>query len=285
MKVQNQEKRLDTILAVGQKDQRIRAVLLVGSRANKTVAKDKYQDFDIIYFVNDMGFYYNNPQWIETQFGKPLIMQMPEAMRFPQGNGSFNYLMIFADGMRLDLSFLHKKYVHNGEPAITLLDKDDGQGFLPILPEPSNRIWFIEPPSPLFYYSCCNNFWWCLNNVAKGIARNELPYVMKMLNREIRAELHDMINWYIGTQHGFELSTGKDGKYFKNYLSPTLYQQYAATYANSDYRQIWSAVMSMCDLFHSLALSVAQHFGFIYHQEEEDGMRKYLNLVYADIWE
>jgi len=52
----------------------------------------------------------------------------------------------------------------------------------------------------LFYYSCCNNFWWCLNNVAKGIARDELPYAMHMLNDVVRAELHDMINWYIGTQ-------------------------------------------------------------------------------------
>ncbi|NLM11838.1 MAG: aminoglycoside 6-adenylyltransferase [Clostridiaceae bacterium] len=45
-----------------------------------------------------------------------------------------------------------------------------------------DRCWHIEPPSSLFYYSCRNNFWWCLNNVAKGIMCDELPHVMHMLN-------------------------------------------------------------------------------------------------------
>ncbi|MHB1485565.1 MAG: aminoglycoside 6-adenylyltransferase [Saccharofermentanales bacterium] len=44
-----------------------------------------------------------------------------------------------------------------------------------------------------FLFSCCNNFWWCLNNVAKGIARDELPYVMHMLNEVVRSELHETI--------------------------------------------------------------------------------------------
>ena len=125
----------------------------------------------------------------------------------------------------------------------------------------------------------CNNFWWCLNNVAKGIVRDELPYLMGMLNEEVRSELHDMINWHIGTQHGFDMSTGKDGKYFKRYLSPELYAQYRATYSGADYNDVWESVNTMCDLFHTLAISVAAYFGFIYKQDEEDGIREYMRLV------
>jgi aminoglycoside 6-adenylyltransferase len=188
-------------------------------------------------------------------------------------------MMIYPDGVRIDLSFEFTKYIDNGEPAIVLIDKDNGNGFLPNLPTPSDKHWHIEPPSPLFYYSCCNNFWWCLNNVAKGIARDELPYVMHMLNSWVRAELHDMINWYIGTRHGFDISTGKDGKYFKKYLSPELYSQYAATYSGSGYADIWTSIDAMCDLFHTLAVTVAAHFGFTYRQNEEAGIREYLRMV------
>jgi aminoglycoside 6-adenylyltransferase len=131
--------------------------------------------------------------------------------------------MIFTDGNRLDLTFRPKKYVDDGEPSVTLIDKDDGNGFRPKLPPPNDSVYRIKPPSALYYYSCCNNFWWCLNNVAKGIARDELPYVMNMLNAEVRSELHDMISWHIGAQHGFNLSVGKNGKYFKRYLSPEFY--------------------------------------------------------------
>lgn len=269
----------DLILSVAQGDARIRAVLLSGSRANPAVPKDIYQDYDITYFVEDITPFYNHPAWVAEHFGSHLIMQMPEAMRYPAGDGHFNYMMIYPDGVRIDLSLVFTKYIDNGEPAVVLLDKDNGSGFLPVLPIPNDRHWHLESPSPLFYYSCCNNFWWCLNNVAKGIARDELPYVMQMLNEVVRPELHDMINYFIGVRHGFDLSTGKNGKYFKKYLAPELYRQYAATYPGSDYDEIWAAVDGMGDLFHTLAVAVAAHFGYTYRQNEEDGIREYLRMV------
>ena len=277
--MRTEQEMMDLILSVAKADEHIRAVLFVGSRANPTVPKDKYQDYDISCFVTDIKPFYNNPKWVEEQFGKPLIMQMPEAMRGADGDGHFNYQMIFPDGVRIDLSFEYTKYIDDGEPSVVLLDKDNGIGFLPPVPQPTDTLWHIKPPTPLDYYSCCNDFWWCLNNVAKGIARDELAYVMYMINEAVRSELHDMMDWYIGAQHGFNFSTGKNGKYFKKHLSSELYAQYAATYSGSDYDNIWQAVYVMCDLFHTLALPVASYFGFTYRQEEEDGMRKYMRMV------
>ncbi|MDR1117311.1 MAG: aminoglycoside 6-adenylyltransferase [Oscillospiraceae bacterium] len=274
-----EQEMMDLILSVAKADGRIRAVSIEGSRANPSVPKDKYQDYDITYYVDDITPFYNKPEWVIQKFGKPLIMQMPEAMRFPDGGGHFNYMMIYPDGSRLDLTFEPKRYVDDGEPSITLLDKDNGNGFRPALPSPNDAVYHIKPPSELFYYSCCNNFWWCLNNVAKGIARDELPYVMNMLNEVVRSELHDMIKWYIGSQHGFNLSTGKDGKYFKRYLPYELYTQYTETYSDSDYNNIWETVHIMCDLFHTLARAVAARFSFTYRKEEEDGIREYLRMV------
>jgi len=104
-------------------------------------------------------------------------------------------------------------------------------------------------------------------------------YDMHMPNNVVRPELYEMINYYIGVQHGFNLSTGKEGEYFKKYLPPELYAQYAATYSGSNYNDIWAAIDVMCDLFHTLAITVAAHFGFTYRQGEEDGMREYLRMV------
>ncbi|MCL2821469.1 MAG: aminoglycoside 6-adenylyltransferase [Oscillospiraceae bacterium] len=270
---------IELVLSVANDDERIRAVSMEGSRANPAIIKDQYQDYDISYYIHDITPFYNNPDWVIEKFGKPLIMQMPEAMRNPCGDGNFNYMMIYPDGVRLDLSFHQGVYEDDGEPSVTLLDKDNGNGLRPQIPQPSGAIYHIKPPTELFYYSCCNNFWWCLNNVAKGIARDELPYVMTMLNEIVRSELHDMINWYIGTKHGFDLSTGKDGRFFKRYLPPDLYKQYQETYSGSDYTDIWKAVDIMCDLFHTLAIAVAQHFSFSYKNDEEEGIREYIRIV------
>jgi len=49
--------------------------------------------------------------------------------------------------------------------------------------------------------------------------------------------------------------------------------------SGSNYDDIWESVFSMCDLFHALALSVAEHFGFTYRQhDDENGMREYLRM-------
>ncbi|MHB1485566.1 MAG: aminoglycoside 6-adenylyltransferase [Saccharofermentanales bacterium] len=143
---------MDLIISVARDDERIRSVLLVGSRVNPAVPKDIYQDYDVTYFVPDIDPFYNNPAWVEEHFGKPLIIQMPEAMRFSDGDGHFAYLIIYPDGVRIDLSFEFTKYIDDGEPAVVLLDKDNGSGLLPQIPDHSDKFWHIKPPSPLFFF-------------------------------------------------------------------------------------------------------------------------------------
>lgn len=72
--MRSEQEIMDLILGVAKADERIRAVLLSGSRANPAVPKDKYQDYDITYFVEDITPFWNDPAWAEERFGKPLIM-------------------------------------------------------------------------------------------------------------------------------------------------------------------------------------------------------------------
>lgn len=109
--------------------------------------------------------------------------------------------------------------------------------------------------------------------------RDELPYVMHILHDAVRVNLHEMITWYIGTQHGFNISAGKDGNFFKKLLIPELYTQYAASFSDSNYNNIWQSVDVMCAMFPPLAIAVADYCGFSYHQDEEDGMRAYLSMI------
>lgn len=163
------------ILDVAREDDRIRAVVLSGSRADPEVPRDRYQDYDILFLVREVAPFYNNTAWIETTFGRPAVMQMPEVMTHPllppDGDGHFTYLMLFEDGNRIDLSIDNRPYIDDGEPAVVLLDKD---GLLPKL-RPRKEYWHIQPPDRSVYRDCCNEFWWCLNNVAKGIAGMNCP--------------------------------------------------------------------------------------------------------------
>ena len=64
-------------------DERIRAVLLNGSRANSKIPPDKYQDFDIVYLVDELASFTADHNWTNI-FGEKIVWQLPDEMGPPQ---------------------------------------------------------------------------------------------------------------------------------------------------------------------------------------------------------
>lgn len=276
--MRTEQEMYNIILNYAKNNEHIRAVILNGSRANPNAPKDKYQDYDIIYVVNKLEKFKSDYSWLNI-FGKRLIMQIPEAMRYPSGEGYFNWQMLFTDGNRIDLTLIpieRIELIGNDSLTVVLLDKD---GTIASFSPSNDRDYVVKKPDKLFYHSCCNNFFWCMQNVAKGIARDELPYAMMMYHDVVRSELHDMIDWYLGTKNNFNISTGKMGKYFKRFLPQNLYEMYTQTYSDSSYTNLWKAVFVACNLFRILAKEVAKYFGFCYNKNDDDGVITYLNMV------
>jgi aminoglycoside 6-adenylyltransferase len=270
------EEMLDLILGVAKEDERIRAVTMAGSRANKDCPVDIYHDFDIAFFVKDVAPFWDNEEWIEEKFGKPSLLQKPESMGLipPDNDGNYMYLMIFPDGNRIDLQFTSWPYDDDGEPMILLLDKD---GTFPKI-QIAEDFWYIKRPTAKYFADCCNEFHWCLNNVAKGIARDELSYVMRMLNL-VRDMLMIMLEWYAGMNYDFKISTGKCGKYFKKYLPETIYERFKDTYPNAETDSMWKATFEMLYLFGDVAREVAAKLEFTYDDLEEQGIENYMKQV------
>lgn len=274
--MRNEQEMADLILRYAEADDNIRAVILNGSRANPNAPRDKYQDYDIIYVVRDMAPMINDESWID-HFGRRLMLQRPEAMRDPSGETRFAWLMLFEDYNRIDLSIIpqsHPELYLAESQTIILLDKD---GVLPAI-QASDRDFWVKAPDTLYYFSCCNNFWWCMQNVAKGLARGETPYAMDMYNGVIREELDLMLSWYVAMLHGFEVSIGKGGKYFGRYLPKAIYKEYLATYACASHADIWRAADAACTLFEHISADVAGHFGFDFNHDDPANMRKYLDF-------
>ena len=268
---------LQLILSAAKKDDNIRAVLMTGSRANPECPADVYQDFDIVYFVRDVLPYWDRPEWAAAQFGAPALLQRPESMRLipPDANGSYVYLMLFPDGNRIDLKITAKPYEATGEPAVLLLDKDGR--FPPLSVRPG--FWHVQKPDAKRFSDCCNEFYWCMNNVAKGIARDEMPYAMEQLNHFVRDMLLLMLEWHAGMRHDFAVSVGKNGKYLKKYLPDDWYRRLLETYPCAEPASLWNAVFAMLALFGDAARNVAHRLGYSYDKAEEQAIRHYLHQV------
>jgi aminoglycoside 6-adenylyltransferase len=259
-------------------------VYLNGSRANPNIHKDNYQDYDIVYVVTETQSFLDDKRWMSV-FGDPAIIQEPDSNDFGWGihadfSRSYAWLMLFKDGNRIDLTIKTKEAMleHYQKDSLTvpLMDKDH---ILLPLPPSSDKDYHVKRPGEAQYKGCCNEFWWCLNNVAKGIARDQLCYAMWMFNGVVRDMLVRMMNWYIGINTEFSVNVGMSGKYFKKYLPDDLYERFARTYSDSEYANLWKAVFTSCDLFRSIARPVADYFGYTYNSSDDENMVAYLHMV------
>lgn len=285
MSMRTEREMMSLILSIADNDDRIRAVYMNGSRANPQVAKDSLQDYDIVFAVTETASFLADKDWISS-FGDIAMVQEPDSAEFGWGEGcdleqSYGWLILCKDGNRIDL---HIRILHaaiseylTDTLTVLLMDKD---GILPELPPSSDKGYRIKKPTNQQFAGCCNEFWWCLQNVAKGIKRDQLTYAMKMYNDIVHHELEKMMEWYIGIKTNFSVSVGMWGKYFKAHLSPEKYHQYTATYSDSDYDHLWKAVFNACDLFRDTAVEVADSCGFTYNKADDENMTAYLRHLY-----
>ena len=271
----------ELILETARKDEHILAVYMNGSRTNPNVPKDLFQDYDIVYVVDDVKRYREDRTWFQV-FGEILYMQFPDDSPFypPESEEQYGWLMQFADGNRMDLTVQSaaraKEQIHEDKLCRILLDK---QGILPKIPEATDEDHWVKKPSKEEYLAVCNEFWWCTNNLAKGLWRKEIPYVQDMSNFVVRKQLERMLGYKAGSLHDFKIGIGKSGKYLYRFLSKEEWEQYLATYFGSSVEEAWDSIMKMCDLFEETARYVGSELGYTYNQKEGQNARAYLEHV------
>ncbi|RDU23668.1 aminoglycoside 6-adenylyltransferase [Anaerosacchariphilus polymeriproducens] len=269
------------ILETANQDERILAVYMNGSRTNVNVPEDIFQDFDIVFVVNETASFINDKIWIR-RFGEILYMQYPEeSPYYPSDKENFyGWLIQCDDGNRIDLHVETVKHAqeHIGDDKLCriLLDK---KAILPDVHESTDRDYWIKKPTNEQYLNVCNEFWWCLNNVAKGLWREEITYVQDMVNFHVRKQLEKMLSWKVGILTDFSVSIGKSGKYMYRWIDKQEWETYLSTYFTGRVSESWEAVMTMCNLFEQTALYVGELLEFKYNEIEGKNARGFLEHV------
>ncbi|WP_079480052.1 aminoglycoside 6-adenylyltransferase [Halobacillus salinus] len=260
--MRSEHEMLDLIVGTAKQDDRIRAVLLNGSRANPNAKRDRFQDYDIVYIVNEFQSFTKDHSWVD-HFGEILIMQRPDENSLyeeQKRSYSFAYLMQFTDGNRIDLT-LHIPTEDDSIDSLTevLLDKD---GIWAEVPAANEEDYVIKKPAIEEFQACSNEFWWVSTYVAKGLWRRQMPYARGTYEGPVRQSLKQMLAWYVGIHSSFQVNLGSLSKYLEDYLPVDLWEKYERTYRNSDYEETWDGLLLMCDLFSEVGEEVAREFEF-----------------------
>lgn len=280
--MRTEQEMLELILNKARNDDRIRGVLLSGSRVTETATHDKYSDFDIIYIVDGIQSFTKDKEWYKI-FGEILIMQLPEDWyAYPydyEGNENYAYLMQFTDGNRIDLTLVDKKNLcklDKEEPRKVLLNKDNSPELYDITTE---EAYHIKRPGELEYFNCCNEFWWLTLYVAKGLCRDEFYYVRTILDQYMMPMLVKQLNWRIGINHDFQISIGHYSKYLRRFLSEEEMRRFRRVHGGELSDEIWTSLERMMEYFEELALSVGENFNYNYDIEETARIRQYIQKM------
>ena len=257
---------LELILGTAKKLQ-VDAVALSGSRTDTKAPKDEFQDYDVVYVVDDLDNLTSDLAWLD-QFGTRIIEQhnILGSRRL--------YLMLFEDGNRIDLTLCPKDHIQEwveSEADFTVLEDPKGL-FVPHSPSPE-RFW-TSPASETDFEKSCNEFWWVSAYVVKGICRNQVIYATDRLYSICQQELLKVLAWQVASDKG-TVDIGKNYKYLFNYLPAEKEKEFSALLDFSSIDKITQTLFATMQLFHQEAQYLAQKMGFKYEKEVAEKMMRY----------
>ena len=258
---------LDLILQTA-KTLQVKAVAMSGSRTGTKAPKDEFQDYDVVYVVDDLDNLTSDLAWLD-QFGKRIIEQhvLLDHRRL--------YLMLFEDGNRIDLTLCPKDHIQEwveSEADFTVLEDTKGL-FVPYFPSPQ-RYW-TSPATETNFVKSCNEFWWVSSYVVKGICRNQLIYATDHLYGICQQEFLKILAWQVASNRGV-VDIGKNYKYLFNYLPTEKEKEFSDLLDFSSIDKITQSLLATMQLFHREAQRLAQKLGFDYDKEVAEKMIEYV---------
>ena len=257
---------LDVILQTA-KTLQVKAVAMSGSRTCLNVPKDEFQDYDVVYIVDDLDNLTSDLSWL-TYFGGRIIEQ-----EVSLGNRRL-YLMLFEDGNRIDLTLCPKEHIQewvDSEAGFTVLEDEKGL-FESYSPSPK-RFW-IHPATETDFKNSCNEFWWVSAYVVKGICRHQVIYATDHLYGICQQELLKVLAWQVAADEG-KVDVGKNYKYLFNYLPNTKEKEFSSLVDFSSLDKITQSLFATMELFHQEAQFLAKKMGFDYDKEVAEKMIEY----------
>jgi len=257
---------LDVILQTA-KTLQVKAVAMSGSRTCPKALKDEFQDYDVVYIVDDLYNLMSDLSWL-NKFGKRIIEQ-----EVSLGHRRL-YLMLFEDGNRIDLTLCPKEHIQewvDSETGFIVLVDEKGL-FESYSPSPE-RYW-ITPATETDFKNSCNEFWWVSSYVVKGICRYQVIYATDHLYGICQQELLKVLAWQVASDKG-TVDIGKNYKYLFNYLPAEKEKEFLSLLDFSNIEKLTQSLFATMELFHQEAQSLAQKMGFDYEEEVAEKMIQY----------
>jgi len=276
------ENKLKAIIDWSENNKDIRAVLLTSSLVNPLAPVDEFSDLDIELIFENNANYISDSNWTHY-FGNPIAMLEEDEDCFD--NKHAMKMVLYDDSVKVDFKLFTKdKFLEQVNLKELPEDWDigykviiDKDGITQSMQKPTYQISIIKKPSERKFQQTLNDFWWDTTYVAKCLARDEIFYAKFMSETNIRSNyLVPLLEWYIASQHDWNITTNKYGRLFKKHINSEMWLKTEQTFSGSVIKDNWDALFAMANLVSEIGTELSHKLAYEYPDKLEKDIRKYL---------
>jgi aminoglycoside 6-adenylyltransferase len=239
-------------------------ILLIGSQARLDHPADALSDVDLVLYVTGVASYQSVASW-------PLALDVAVTLPSLRSDGYPEYVLLLADGGKLDLTFFpitelqelidrQTLFAAYSRGYRVLLDRDRLAAQLP--PSP-----FAAPPRPMpdeaEFQAALLAFLYGAYQEARQLARGQLWWA-KVHDRTTKDGLLQMLEWQARAQHGPDYYIWYGGRFLSERTDPATWAALGEVYGHFDATDSWRALFATITLWRRLAVRTAQQLGYAY---------------------
>jgi aminoglycoside 6-adenylyltransferase len=269
------------------KEDAVRALLVLGSRAREDHPADEWADLDLLLLVRDPQPILSETRWLDSIAPYLLTFVEPTAVA-----GQSERRVLFEGMYDVDVSVipLHLANLLANEPPRELLfdvfgrghrlvlDKDNleatltsalrGLGSKPILP----------PPSEEEYIQAVDDFLYHVVWTAKHLRRGELFWAKRSLDCRLTPLVLQMLEWHSRAERGQDYDTWFRGRFLEEWADPKWTAGLREASARYDEADLKAGLLSIFAMFELVATETSEKLGLPYPEDEGKEIKKWLDL-------
>lgn len=269
---------LKKIVEWGKKEDVVRALILLGSRAGRQPV-DRFSDYDISVFCSSDASYTGSESWL-AQFGNVLVCVKEKVVC--KGKMFPSRLVIFEDGVKVDFSFLSVDTLDQIAQNRSLPD-DYNHGYNILLDKDQKTSGIIPPqfkvkaikPSEQEFQELVKEFWFEVYHVGVYLKREDL-WSVKFRSWASHSFLLKMIEWHAEAENDWCFSSPPIGKRMRSWVNEELLNELHGVFAHFDAGDSWKALFNTMQLFRRITAETARALQF---SSMEDLSEKMMRLI------
>lgn len=273
------------LIAWGEADTTIRALILTSSRAVPDMPTERLSDYDLIVVLADVDRFLRDEGWLQT-YGTPIVRFNDHHVL--NGHDTYARLVLYEDGTKIDYTLWPVALLQKVAAAPQLPDDLD-VGYRILLDKDGLTDGIVAPtyaahipvrPTEAEYLALVHEFWWEITYVAKNLWRDELFPARYSFDTVIKYDLlRRLLEWAIEGEHGWRYKPGNLGRGLKGALPTEVWSEVESTFIGANIEENWQALFTATALFRRIATTVAHALGYAYPLELDQRVLRYLHQV------